>query len=168
MTVMSENPWREGTSTGRPCPSRSPPPGCPVIIISRKLPQIRAHRAVLYPPVEVDDLRAIFVHDLPKPDGTITQEDKAVLLKIGAWLKTNGEAIYGSTKPLLICSPSWSLLHWGFSPQPRTSTSRMIPWKFACLEASWIPRERMQYSPSPLHFMAMAQKCFHVKRGMGL
>ena len=32
----------------------------------------------------------------PKPDGTITQEDKAVLLKIGAWLKTNGEAIYGS------------------------------------------------------------------------
>ncbi len=32
----------------------------------------------------------------PKPDGTITQEDKDVLLKIGAWLKTNGEAIYGS------------------------------------------------------------------------
>ncbi len=32
----------------------------------------------------------------PKPDGTITQEDRAVLLKIGEWLKVNGEAIYDS------------------------------------------------------------------------
>lgn len=32
----------------------------------------------------------------PKPDGTITQEDRAVLLKIGEWLNVNGEAIYGS------------------------------------------------------------------------
>lgn len=32
----------------------------------------------------------------PKPDGTITEEDRAVLLKIGEWLKINGEAIYGS------------------------------------------------------------------------
>lgn len=32
----------------------------------------------------------------PKPDGTITEEDRAVLLKIGEWLKVNGEAIYGS------------------------------------------------------------------------
>lgn len=32
----------------------------------------------------------------PKPDGTITEEDRAVLLKIGAWLKINGQAIYGS------------------------------------------------------------------------
>lgn len=32
----------------------------------------------------------------PKADGTISEEDKAVLLKIGAWLKTNGEAIYGT------------------------------------------------------------------------
>jgi len=32
----------------------------------------------------------------PKPDGTITQEDRAVLLKIGEWLKINGEAIYDS------------------------------------------------------------------------
>ncbi len=32
----------------------------------------------------------------PKPDGTITREDRAVLLKIGEWLKINGEAIYDS------------------------------------------------------------------------
>ena len=33
----------------------------------------------------------------PKPDGTISEEDKAVLLKIGQWLKVNGEAIYESS-----------------------------------------------------------------------
>lgn len=32
----------------------------------------------------------------PRADGTITQEDKAVLLEIGEWLKKNGEAVYGS------------------------------------------------------------------------
>ena len=32
----------------------------------------------------------------PKSDGTIPDQAKAVLLQIGAWLKINGEAIYGS------------------------------------------------------------------------
>lgn len=32
----------------------------------------------------------------PKPDGTIGDEDRAVLTAIGGWLKANGEAIYGS------------------------------------------------------------------------
>lgn len=32
----------------------------------------------------------------PKADGTIPQEDQNILLEIGAWLKVNGEAIYGS------------------------------------------------------------------------
>lgn len=32
----------------------------------------------------------------PKADGTIPEEDKAILLEIGQWLKINGEAIYGS------------------------------------------------------------------------
>lgn len=30
----------------------------------------------------------------PKADGTISQEDEAVLLRMGEWLQTNGEAIY--------------------------------------------------------------------------
>ncbi|MCX7714532.1 MAG: alpha-L-fucosidase [Clostridia bacterium] len=34
----------------------------------------------------------------PKADGTIPDEDKAILLEIGHWLKINGEAIYG-TRP---------------------------------------------------------------------
>lgn len=33
----------------------------------------------------------------PKPDGTITEEDKRVLLAIGEWLKRNGEGIYDTT-----------------------------------------------------------------------
>ena len=32
----------------------------------------------------------------PKADGTISAEDTKVLESLGAWLKTNGEAIYGS------------------------------------------------------------------------
>lgn len=33
----------------------------------------------------------------PKPDGTITQEETAVLKDLGSWLKINGEGIYGAT-----------------------------------------------------------------------
>ncbi len=32
----------------------------------------------------------------PKADGTISEEDQKILKEIGAWLKVNGEAIYGS------------------------------------------------------------------------
>lgn len=34
----------------------------------------------------------------PRPDGSITDEDRHVLLEIGKWLKVNGEGIYG-TRP---------------------------------------------------------------------
>jgi alpha-L-fucosidase len=37
----------------------------------------------------------------PKSDGTIPDEARNVLLEMGAWLKTNGEAIYGS-RPFLV------------------------------------------------------------------
>jgi len=32
----------------------------------------------------------------PRADGTITEEETEVLLEMGAWLKANGEAVYGS------------------------------------------------------------------------
>ena len=32
----------------------------------------------------------------PKPDGTVTDEETAVLKDLGAWLKANGEGIYGA------------------------------------------------------------------------
>ena len=32
----------------------------------------------------------------PKPDGSISSQDKAVLLSIGEWLAINGEAVYGT------------------------------------------------------------------------
>lgn len=32
----------------------------------------------------------------PRADGTITEEDRHILLTVGRWLKANGEAIYGS------------------------------------------------------------------------
>jgi hypothetical protein len=37
----------------------------------------------------------------PKPDGTIPEAQEKVLREIGAWLKTNGEAIYG-TRPWIV------------------------------------------------------------------
>lgn len=38
----------------------------------------------------------------PKSDGTIGDEEKAVLLEIGKWMKTNSEAVYGSY-PFEVC-----------------------------------------------------------------
>ncbi|MBN2048526.1 MAG: alpha-L-fucosidase, partial [Anaerolineaceae bacterium] len=37
----------------------------------------------------------------PKSDGTITEEEQAVLRQIGAWMKVNGESIY-DTRPWLV------------------------------------------------------------------
>ncbi|MBT5872780.1 MAG: alpha-L-fucosidase [Candidatus Latescibacteria bacterium] len=40
---------------------------------------------------------ALLLNVGPKPDGTIPEEEEALLLEIGAWMQINGEAIYDST-----------------------------------------------------------------------
>ena len=50
----------------------------------------------------------------PRSDGTIPDQARAILLQMGAWLKTNGEAIYGS-RPWLV---------YGEGPTKVTSSSK--------------------------------------------
>jgi alpha-L-fucosidase len=51
---------------------------------------------------------ALLLNIGPRPDGTIPDEEQRILLEIGRWLETNGEAIYG-TRP-------WSV--YGEGPTP--------------------------------------------------
>ncbi len=44
---------------------------------------------------------ALLLNIGPRPDGTIPEEERKILLEIGDWLKVNGEAIYG-TRPYLV------------------------------------------------------------------
>ena len=41
---------------------------------------------------------ALLLNIGPRPDGTIPEEEQRILLEIGRWLETNGEAVYG-TRP---------------------------------------------------------------------
>lgn len=64
----------------------------------------------------------------PKADGTIPEQARAILLQMGAWLKVNGEAIYGS-RP-------WIL--YGEGPTKVTSSA--------------LNTDRQQYTPADIRF----------------
>ena len=70
----------------------------------------------------------------PKSDGTIPDEARAILLQMGAWLKVNGEAIYGS-RP-------WVL--YGEGPV-RTTTAMTAP-------ANTRGSDRQQYTAEDIRF----------------
>jgi alpha-L-fucosidase len=63
----------------------------------------------------------------PKADGTIPDEQKAALLEVGGWLKTNGEAIYGS-RP-------WTIHADGDEKKLRTAGAHP-KWNFTNIDAS--------------------------------
>jgi alpha-L-fucosidase len=44
---------------------------------------------------------ALLLNVGPRPDGTIPEPEERILLEVGRWLETNGEAIYG-TRPWLV------------------------------------------------------------------
>ncbi len=57
----------------------------------------------------------------PRADGTITDEDRHVLLEIGKWLKTNGEGIYGTRPWVKFGEGPTKIKEGAFSDTNRTS-----------------------------------------------
>ena len=58
----------------------------------------------------------------PKADGTIPDEQKAILLELGNWLKVNGEGIYGTRK--------WRIQTEGPVEKLLVDTGSKIMWNF--------------------------------------
>ncbi|MEI3055384.1 MAG: alpha-L-fucosidase [Phocaeicola plebeius] len=85
LDVMRKYPWQTDTSIGKHS-------WCYVDNEENKTP-----RQIVHDLVDIVSKNGNLLLNIgPRADGTITEEQKNILLSIGKWLKVNGEAIYGT------------------------------------------------------------------------
>lgn len=86
LTDISPIPWQTDTAIGK----------CSWGYIDDN--QFKSSRQIICDLVDIVSKNGMLLLNIgPKPDGTITDEETKVLNNLGAWLKINGEGIYGST-----------------------------------------------------------------------
>jgi alpha-L-fucosidase len=83
--VMQKHPWQTDTSIGTKSWSHI------------KLEKNKTPKQIVHDLVDIVSKNGNLLLNIgPRADGSITDEQKSVLLAIGQWLKVNGEAIYGT------------------------------------------------------------------------
>jgi alpha-L-fucosidase len=87
---LMKHPWQTDTFIG---------PGWSCIAQGNCEPfhRVKTSRHIIHELVDIVSKNGNMLLDVaPLPDGTISEEQRDVLLSIGRWLKVNGEAIYGA------------------------------------------------------------------------
>jgi alpha-L-fucosidase len=77
----------------------------------------------------------------PKPDGTFTDEETAVLRDLGRWLKINGEGIYDTTPWKWFCEGKVNAEEGFFmdgEEKPFTAADFRFTYHGGCLYAFWL------------------------------
>lgn len=86
LTDISPVPWQTDTAIGK-CSWGY-----------RKDNEYKSSRQIITDLIDIVSKNGMLLLNIgPKPDGTITEEETAVLLEVGDWLAENGEGIYGTT-----------------------------------------------------------------------